>query len=94
MSEKDKKQKRSLLFWFVFLLMVSVIATSILTVMLMDKYYFDASGAIDISPNNPNAQQVQQETENQANSDTQLNIDSGAENSASGQTSASTSQTT
>ena len=83
MSERDKKQKRGLLFWFVFLLTVSVIATSILTVMLMDKYYFDASGAIDISPNNPNAQQVQQETENQANSDTQLNTDSDAENSTS-----------
>lgn len=92
--EKNKKRKRSLLFWFVFLLTVSVIATSILTVMLMDKYYFDASGAIDISSNNPNAQQVQPETENQANSDTQLNTDSDAENSTSGQTSTSTSQST
>ena len=56
-KQKEEKRKRGLLFWFVFLLAVSVIATSILTVMLMNKYYFDASGAIDISPNNPNAQQ-------------------------------------
>lgn len=56
-KQKEEKRKRGLLFWFVFLLAVSVIATSILTTMLMDKYYFDASGAIDISPNNPHAQQ-------------------------------------
>ena len=79
--ERKKKQKRSLLFWFVFLLTVSVIATSILTTMLMDKYYFDASGAIDISPNNPLAQQEQQqETEAESEGsgeEIQVNTESG-----------------
>ena len=65
--QKQQKQKRGLLFWFVFLLTVSVIATSILTTMLMNKYYFDASGAIDISQNNPNAQQYTPVTDPQQN---------------------------
>ena len=68
-KEKREKQKRGILFWFVFLLAVSVIATSILTTMLMDKYYFDASGAIDISPNNPTAQQQPSDADGQLNTD-------------------------
>ena len=57
MPTKDnrKKEKRRLLFWFVSLLVVSVVATSILTVKIMDKYYYDSSGAIEISPQNPHA---------------------------------------
>ena len=72
-SNKKEKSKNKFLFLFVFLLAVSVIATSIITVRLMNKYYFDASGAIDISPNNQNAQQEQQ-------SDGQLNTDVQNEN--------------
>ena len=89
-TEKNEKQKRGLLFWFVFLLAVSVIATSILTTMLMDKYYFDASGAIDISPNNPTAQQ-QQSADGNGNSSTdgQLNTD-GTQGSASSSTTTTT----
>lgn len=83
-KENYKKQKRSLLFWFVFLLAVSVIATSVLTTMLMDKYYFDASGAIDISPNNPLAQQEpqeqQQETTDNADEEIQVNNENGIVN--------------
>ena len=67
-NEKKEKQKRGILFWFVFLLIVSVIATSLVTIKLMDKYYLDASGAIDISQNNPNAQQQPSDTEQQLNS--------------------------
>lgn len=80
--EKREKQKRGILFWFVFLLTVSVIATSILTTMLMDKYYFDASGAIDISPNNPTAQQQQQ----QPSSDADGQQNTGGETQATVQT--------
>ena len=70
-KQKKEKQKRGLLFWFVFLLAVSVIATSIITIRLMDKYYFDASGAIDISPNNPTAQPQQpQDSDPQLNTET------------------------
>lgn len=56
---KKQNSNRKYLFWFVFLLSVSVVATSILTTMLMNKYYFDASGAIDIGPQNPDAKQEQ-----------------------------------
>ena len=70
---KNKKQNSKIkyLFLFVFLLAISVVATSIVTVRLMNKYYFDASGAIDISQNNPNAQREQSQTYEQFNTDGQ-----------------------
>ena len=77
----DKKQNsnRRFLVWFVFLLVISVVATSILTTMLMNKYYFDASGAINIGPTSSETHQQQDEQnsnpqdeqQNTQNSDTQ-----------------------
>jgi len=60
MKDNRKKEKRRLLFWFVFLLVVSVVSTSILTIKVMDKFYYNSADAIEISPQNPNA--FQQDT--------------------------------
>ena len=68
---RNKKRKSTIkyLFLFVFLLAISVVATSIITIRLMNKYYFDAAGAIDISQNNPNAQQEQMQDASPLNAD-------------------------
>ncbi len=68
---RNKKRKSTIkyLFLFVFLLAISVVATSIITIRLMNKYYFDAAGAIDISQNNPNAQQEQMQEASPLNAD-------------------------
>ena len=78
--DKKQRKKHSLLFWFVFLLTVSVIATSILTIMLMDKYYFDAADAIDIG-----LQQEQTYPNQPSDADGQLNTGDGPQQSADAQ---------
>jgi len=66
--DKKRNSKRSYLVWFVFLLTISVVATSILTTMLMNKYYLDASGAINIGPT---SSETHQQTDTQPAQDPQ-----------------------
>jgi len=85
MKDNRNKEKRRLLFWFVFLLVVSVVSTSILTIRVMDKFYYDSADVIEISPQNPNA--FQQETENTPQSGTDTPSGQGESSSTSTSTS-------